>query len=310
MDTFMDKYSHLGIKLSQLRAFVAVAECGNFGEAAWQLGLTQPTISHAIATLEELLGVVLFVRGRHGAELTPVGEKILVHLREILQLLDLVVQEADLHKGLQGGKVRIATFRSAAAYLLPPIVMRFRENFPAVEVKITEYYDYTLVEQSLREGKADLGFTFLPTSEHLKTVEVLRDEYIVLIPPNSDWRGKKSSWKQLTSMSLITFSSDNSCFLDLHNFFLQAGYTLNPRYQFRESSTILNMVAQGLGTAIVPQLSAPSIPEGVRVCQLPTRLERIIGVATVANSLQPPPVFAFLDLIKKMMLGLTDTKIH
>lgn len=296
----MNKYSHLGIKLSQLRAFVAVAEYGNFGEAAIQLGLTQPSISHAIATLEEVLGVVLLIRGRHGAKLTPVGEKILIHLQEIFRSLDAVIEEANLHKGLEGGKVRIATFRSAAAYLLPSIMARFREHFPAIDITITEYYDYTLVEQSLREGKADIGFTFLPTSEELETVEVLRDKYLVLLPPNSDYTGKKLSWQELTSLPLITFSSDNSCFLNIYNFFLQAGYSLQPRYQFRESSTILNMVAQGLGVAIVPQLSATSIPEGIKVCQLPEPLERVIGVAIVADSLQPPAVFACLDVIKQM----------
>ncbi|MDJ0636372.1 MAG: LysR family transcriptional regulator [Xenococcaceae cyanobacterium MO_188.B29] len=296
----MNKYSHLGIKLSQLRAFLAVAEYGNFGEAAIQLGLTQPSISHAIATLEEVLGVVLLIRGRHGAKLTPVGEKILIHLQEIFRSLDAVIEEANLHKGLEGGKVRIATFRSAAAYLLPSIMARFRKHFPAIDITITEYYDYTLVEQSLREGKADIGFTFLPTSEELETVEVLRDKYLILLPPNSDYTGKKLSWQELTSLPLITFSSDNSCFLNIYNFFLQAGYSLKPRYQFRESSTILNMVAQGLGVAIVPQLAATSIPEGIKVCQLPEPLERVIGVAIVADSLQSPAVFACLDVIKQM----------
>jgi hypothetical protein len=67
----MSKGHHFGPKLSQIRALVAVAEFGSFGEAALQLGLTQPTVSHAIATLEDELGVILLARGRHGAQLTP-----------------------------------------------------------------------------------------------------------------------------------------------------------------------------------------------------------------------------------------------
>ncbi|PSB55406.1 LysR family transcriptional regulator, partial [filamentous cyanobacterium CCP1] len=61
------------MNLSQLRAIVAVAEVGNFSEAALLLRLTQSTVSHSIASLEEELGVPLFVRGRHGATLTPAG---------------------------------------------------------------------------------------------------------------------------------------------------------------------------------------------------------------------------------------------
>lgn len=69
------------LKISQLRALVAVAEHGNFTSAALDLGLSQSTVSHAIATLEEELGVVLLFRGRHGAILTPIGEQVIQEAR-------------------------------------------------------------------------------------------------------------------------------------------------------------------------------------------------------------------------------------
>ncbi|WP_237990513.1 LysR family transcriptional regulator [Nostoc sp. UHCC 0870] len=106
-------YPHkLSMKISQLRAVVAVAERGNFSEAALELQLTQPAVSHAIATLEEELGVPLFARGRYGAVLTSAGERILHHARQAMQHLEMMQQEANLHKGLHGGHVRVASFRS------------------------------------------------------------------------------------------------------------------------------------------------------------------------------------------------------
>lgn len=72
------------MKLSQLRALVAVADHNNFSEAALHLGLSQSAISHAIASLEEKLGVVLLSRGRHGAHLTSVGERVTTHARNVL----------------------------------------------------------------------------------------------------------------------------------------------------------------------------------------------------------------------------------
>ncbi len=105
------------MKLFQLRAVVAVAEHGNFSEAAMELQLSQPAISHAIATLEEELGVPLFSRGRWGAVLTPAGEQILHHARMALQHLELMQLEANRQKGLHGGQVRIASFRSVATHL-------------------------------------------------------------------------------------------------------------------------------------------------------------------------------------------------
>ena len=69
------------IKLSQLQILVEVAKYENFSEAALALGISQSAVSHAIASLEDYLGIVLFNRGRHGATLTPVGDRILTHAK-------------------------------------------------------------------------------------------------------------------------------------------------------------------------------------------------------------------------------------
>ncbi|NER79782.1 MAG: LysR family transcriptional regulator [Leptolyngbya sp. SIO1D8] len=295
----MSKGHQSGLKLSQLRALVAVADCGNFGEAAWQLGLTQPTVSHAIATLENELGVVLLSRGRHGAQLTPAGEAVTQHARDVLHLLGTMQQAANLHKGLQGGQVRVATFRSAAANLLPKIVAQFQIDYPAVDVAIKEFYDYTYVERQVRDGKADIGITFLPTSHEFETWEMMRDPYWVLLPPNTEVENTRLTWEQLIALPLILYPEDNSCFANVKEYFQQAGYSLEPRYQFRETHTILNMVAQGLGAAIIPSLSSNPIPTGVKVVRLPSTLERTVGMVLLADALQTPAVFAFLNVLKQ-----------
>jgi NAD(P)-dependent dehydrogenase (short-subunit alcohol dehydrogenase family) len=153
------------MNLSQLRAVVAVAECGNFSEAALSLNLTQSTVSHAIASLEDELGVPLFVRGRHGATLTPAGDRIADYARQVLQLLHLIQQEANLQRSLKGGQVRIAAFRSVATHVLPIVIAQFNQRFPDVLVMIVESPDEIHTEQALREGRADIGFTYLPTSQ-------------------------------------------------------------------------------------------------------------------------------------------------
>lgn len=295
----MSKAHNIGPKLSQIRALVAVADFGSFGEAALQLGLTQPTVSHAIATLEDELGVILLARGRHGAQLTPAGEAITHHARDVLHLLEQMQQTANLHKGLQGGEVRIATFRGAAANLLPQIVARFRDEHPAIAVTITEFYDFSYVEEQVRDGKADIGISFLPTSEEFETCELMSDPFWVLLPPNTDCSSQSLTWDQLGSLPLIVYPEDNSCFANVRDYFRQAGLTLQPRYQFRETSTILSMVAQGLGAAIIPSLSAYPIPQGVSIAQLPQPLERTIGAILLADALHPPGVFAFLKILQQ-----------
>ena len=131
------------IKLSQLRALVAIADCGNFSEAALKLYVTQSTISHAIAILEEELGITLVQRGRHGARLSPVGDRITAHARDVLGLLDTIGSEANQARGVQGGTLRIASFRSVATHVLPGAIARLHRRYPAITISVHEMDEVT-----------------------------------------------------------------------------------------------------------------------------------------------------------------------
>lgn len=285
------------MKFSQLRALVAVADWHNFSEAALRLQVSQSAISHAIATLEEELGVILVSRGRHGAHLTPVGERITAHARQVLRLIETIKKEANLEKGLEGGNVRIACFRSVATHILPTVIARFRQSYPNITVSITENDIFSSIEQALREGYADIGFTYLPTNSEFETWEMMRDDYILLLPPTTELRRDRITWKELSTYPLIV-SCLNPCNEWIRKCLSISDYPLNIAYEIKEDSTIVSMVVQGLGAAILPRLAAEPLPSGVQVCSLPAYIERVIGVAILANALHTPAVYAFLDAIK------------
>ncbi|MGF1589233.1 MAG: LysR family transcriptional regulator [Pleurocapsa sp.] len=295
------------MKLSQLRSFVAVARCGNFSQAAVELDLTQPTVSHAIATLENDLGIQLLFRGKKGVNLTPAGASILVRCDRVLQSIEDIKQEANRYKSLSGGTVRISAFRGASAQLLPKIRACFKIKHPQIEIKIVEEKDCPQVEQMVYEGKADLGFTILPTSKDLETMEVLRDDYVVLLPSNLNLVAQTDcpqiSWTQLLALPIISYPSQNSCFKQIEHYFAAEGYQFQPTEQVRESDTIVNLVATGSGAAILPQLSVFHTPQGVTVCQLPKPLQRIVGVATPQDADLSHAVWAFIDFLKQIDLN-------
>ncbi|MGF1495480.1 MAG: LysR family transcriptional regulator [Elainellaceae cyanobacterium] len=286
-----------GVKLSQLKIFIAVTERRNFSEAALHLQISQSAVSHAIATLEDELGVVLLSRGRHGAQLTPVGERVLHHARQMMLSLQDIGREANLARGLEGGKVRIAAFRSVATHLLPLAIAQFRKRFPAVTAVITEHQDYIGVEQALREGRADIGITYLPSSAEFETWELLRDEYLVLLPPDVQVR-RPLNWEDLQTYPLISVPENDACCIVVQKHLAQQGINIRSAYEITEDSTIISMVAQGLGIAILPRLAAEPLPPEVQVASLPTPLERIIGVGILAEALHSPAVFAFLDTLR------------
>ena len=293
----MSAVNPYSLKISQIRALVAVADHHNFSEAALHLGISQSAVSHAIATLEDELGVLLLNRGRNGASLTPVGERLIVQARQVLALLIEIVQEANREKGLQGGQVRIAAFRSMASRLLPMVISRFRDRFPSITVTVTEFDEHFELEQTLRFGHADIGFASLPYSEEFETFEILKDEYIVLLPPGSKLSQIQLTWEQLADYPLI-ISSIDSCSTKIRNCLKKSTVPLNIAYEIRQDSTIISMTVQGLGAAVLPRLAAEPIPPELTVCRLPCALERRLGVAVLQDALHPPAVFAFLDALK------------
>jgi DNA-binding transcriptional LysR family regulator len=296
------------MKLSQIRSFVAVAKCGKFSQAAIELDLTQPTVSHAIATFESDLGVQLLFRGKKRVNLTPAGESVLNHCYQVLQSLEDIQEEANRYKSLDGGKIRISAFRGAAAQLLPKIRANFKTKYPQIDIKIAEEKDCPQVEQMVHEGQADIGFTILPTAKELDTIEVLRDDYIVILPPNSKLIQQQFSssycpqisWTQLLALPIISYPNQNTCFKQIQKYFEAEGYQFQPSEQVRESDTIVNLVATGVGAAILPQLSVFHLPDGVTAYQLPKPLQRIVVAATLKDADLSHAVWAFIDFLKQV----------
>lgn len=291
------------LKLSQLRALVAIAKTGTFSDAALQMDLSQSAVSHAIATLEAELGVILLNRGRQGAVLTPVGEAITAEAERVLERLDKICQQAQLAKGLQSGQVRLGGFRSVATHILPTVIERFRQQYPGISVTIEEFSHYHHVEDYLRQGRIDIGFSYLPAIAAFDAWELLRDDYIVLLPPTAKPIDVQLTWQQLSSYPLIQTPPGDGCRYNVEQYLAHHNQDITFAYDVREDSTIVSMVRRGLGAAIMARLAAEPIPEDVVVAQLPEPFERVIGVVTLAEALQPPPVFAFLDTIKAVWGG-------
>ncbi|WP_017301372.1 LysR family transcriptional regulator [Nodosilinea nodulosa] len=290
-------------KLSYLQALIVIADCGSFSEAALRLQLSQSAVSYAIAALENELGVVLLTRGRQGAHLTPVGEQVVDRARRITYLLDDVVKQANLAKGLEGGYVRIASFRSAASHLLPEVIAEFCRRYPAIAVRIAEYDDCPEAEEDLRRGRVDLAITYLPPGDDMESWDLVQDDFVALFPPDFQPPGDRISWAELTTYPLVMAPEGDLCDGLVYEHCARYGIALMPKYHVRSDATIVSMVAKGLGATISPRLAAQPTPEGVHVFALPVPLVRTIRAAILKESLLTPAGFAFLDLLKEMCLG-------
>ncbi|WP_242051793.1 LysR family transcriptional regulator [Phormidium sp. FACHB-1136] len=288
------------MKLSQLRVLVAVADHSSFSEAALSLEMSQSAVSHSIAALEDHLGVVLVARGRHGARLTPVGDRIVHHARIMLYQSEAIVQEAEEIKGLKGGQVRVASFRSIAIHLLPDAIAQFNHRYPGVTINLSEHDNYRQVEKALREGRADIGLTVLPAAEDLESWVMLENEYVALMPPRFQAASQHLTWADLTQQPMIMPPLDRVMMRDVYAHIQAHGHHLNVISEVETDTTIVNLVAQGMGATILPRLAAEPIPSAVQVFSLPEPLSRVIGAAILADGLHTPAIYGFLDVLKAM----------
>jgi DNA-binding transcriptional LysR family regulator len=286
------------MKLSQLRILVAVADQGSFSDAALHLEMSQSAVSHAIAALENSLGVILFVRGRHGANLTPLGKEIADHAREMVRRGDAIAKAAEAARGLKSGQVRIASFRSTATHVLPTVIAQFHQQHPAITINLSEHEDYPHVEQTLREGQADIGFTFIPTSDEFEVWQVLNDEFIALLPSTFQPASAQLTWQELVAYPLIMPPANYIMMRQVYDHAKTYGYSLTVAYEVETDATIVSLVAQGLGASILPRLAAEPIPPGIKVYSLPVPLRRLLGVVTLADTLLSPAVYGFLEILK------------
>ncbi|MBE9140451.1 LysR family transcriptional regulator [Nodosilinea sp. LEGE 07088] len=288
------------LKLFQLRAFVTVADSGSFGKAALDLEMTQSAISYAIAALEDELGIVLFLRGRKGAVLTPVGHEMIDSARQILQHLAQLAAIAETARGLETGRVRVAAIRSLATHWLPQVIAVFKERHPNIAVTITRCVNHGTVQEMLEQGVADIGLIDLYKNSGLDIYELFADNYLAFLPPGAEVNVKTPTWEQFQRYPLILPVPHDNSYTLLREYLANLPIQLEVAYEVNEDSTIVSMVAQGLGMTILPYLAAIPVPDTVITCPLPHALQRSLAAVILAEGLHRPAVYAFLETLPQV----------
>ena len=179
--------SWLGVELRHFAALQAVASAGSFGRAAERLGYTQSAVSQQIATLERIVGEQLVERpgGPRPVSLTEAGQLLLRHADSIVARLQAAQADLQALQAGEAGTLRVGTFQSAGARVLPEVMRRFTAQWPLIEVMLEEHDDEE-VAAALERGEIDVGFVLLPVGDApLETVELLRDPYVLVVAAGS-----------------------------------------------------------------------------------------------------------------------------
>src|SRR4051812_47326532 len=147
------------LDVRRMRVLREVARHGSFSAAAEALSFTQSAVSQQIAALEREAGTTLVERSVRGIRLTDAGRALVRHTDAILGRLAEAEAELEAIAGLRGGRLRMASFESAGATLMPLAIAAFRERHPSVELSMSLLEPEDSIPQ-LRAGELDLAITF------------------------------------------------------------------------------------------------------------------------------------------------------
>ena len=180
------------IDLTRLKAFIFAAESLSFSEAAKQLHLTQPTVSHHIKNLERTLGVELFTRSGHTLMLTEAGRLLLPFAHDLIHQANEV---QDMMSSLQQkivGHLRIACSTTSGKYILPQLAARFSQRFPGIKVSIMACTSQYIIPELL-EGEANLAVvsSYDLCGDVLECQEFFNDLITLIVPVGHPWASRQ-----------------------------------------------------------------------------------------------------------------------
>ena len=292
------------LDVRRLRVLCEVSRRGSFSAAAESMGYTQPAISRQIALLERETGTTLLERRPGGTRLTDAGELLVRHAETILARLHDAEDELGELLGLQSGRLRMCTLTSAAATIVPLVIVEFRKRLPGVELSVS-MADPTVVLGLLRSGEVDLALTNDDTHFDLPDIEAVHlfDEPMLIALP-ADHPLAHRNQVNLSDLAEERWMLGTTAACPDAGRFIQtchaAGFDPQIAFHNDDYTAILGFVAAGVGVAPVPEMVARKAPKHVAVRSLGRdALTRPI-LASLPAGYQPGPARAMLEVLRQV----------
>jgi DNA-binding transcriptional LysR family regulator len=300
------------LDVKQLRVLKEVAAHGSFSSAAEALSYTQPAISQQIAALEKRAGATLVDRTSRGVRLTDAGRALVDHAEVVLSRLAAAEAELEAMAGIRGGRVRLASFPTAGASLLPPAVALFTERHPEVELSFVER-EPEEAAQMLRAAELEVALVFeygeykQPELERFyEGIELHRlvDDPMYLALPQGHPAARKPRvrLKDFADETWIQESGNHSWCGRFHETACQAaGFTPKVGFRSDDYNVVQGLVAAGVGISLLPGLSLTNVREDIVVRSLGRAAPaRRIAAATLAGRYRSPATDAMLGILDEV----------
>lgn len=298
----------------ELRHLVALAAIGrerSFSRAAESLGYTQSAISQQISRLERAVGQTLVERpgGPRSVQLTAAGELLLTHADAISARL--ASARADLRALAEGesGLLRVGSYQSVGVRILPRLLREFGEAWPRVRVELVEAADDLELLGLVERGELDLTFVVYPlTPGPFDHIELLEDPYVVVVREDSELGrgGEPVQPGELDGIPLITYARMREVHAVEHRLG-RPELAEQVRFRSHDNGTMLGLVEEGVGAAVISWLSVDPFRTGIRAVPLADVPPRVVGLAWHRDRYRIPAADAFVRNAREVAaLALPD----
>lgn len=288
------------MELRHLRGFIAVAETLHFGLAADRLHIAQPALSRTIAQLERELGVSLFTRSTRSVTLTAAGTEFLTEARALLAGLDRASARAHAVGTGQVGGIRLGVTGSATYGYLPRIASVMHRELPGVSLSVETEMLTGAQEDALTDGAIDLGILRPPLRRpELVVVRVEDEPLVVALPPRHRLATHDLvEVADLRDEPFITYGTRSVVLDAVVAACAHAGFTPHRAHEVQATSTMLALVAAGLGVALVPETASSLALPGVTFHPIDSPVTLELALA-YAPDRAPATVYSLLDALRR-----------
>ena len=300
MKTITNPDTWLGVEIRHLAALEAVAREGSFGRAAKALGYTQSAVSQQIATLERIVGERLIERpgGPRRVSLTEAGALLRRHAEAIVARLDVAEADMAALRAGETGTLRVGTYQSIGARVLPDVMRRFLADRPGIELTLSESATDPGLYAAIEDGSLDLAFCSPPLPEGPFEAQTLMSDPYVLVVQAADPLAKQPDVKiaDLASADLI---GSNACSSGaaLEGALSERGLELDLAFRSDDNGTLQGLAAAGFGAALMPLLAVTPGDERVRVLRLQSDIpRRLVSVVWHRDRHRSPAARAFVEI--------------
>lgn len=291
------------MNLNQLRYFAALAHLEHYTKTAEELQISQPSLSHAMNTLEKEIGTALFQKQGRNVVLTKYGRLFLEYVEESLKTLDLGVEKTRAMTGQAKGVIDLAFIYTLGSEFVPELVADFMRSHEELDVRFKFTVGNTLeIIQGLKEEKFDVAFCSMIEKETLiEFIPVGEERLVVAVPKGHPLADKKQvDLEEAAVYPQVYYTKESGLRPVIDRMFGMAKIKPDIAYEIEEDGSMAGLVAQNFGIAIMPDI--PVLRNlNIEVLELrDTYLKRQVYMAVSKENYKTPMVKRFTEYVRRV----------